>query len=77
MSRRLTVSAFFDHQVNTPLVSNAPYPTSNSNYGIAFNLSLARRRSWQYFLNYSCRYCSIMLILHYSIHELSMGVILI
>ncbi len=42
MSRRLTVSAFFDHQVNTPLVSNASYPTSNSNYGIAFNLSLAR-----------------------------------
>ncbi|MDE6400730.1 MAG: cell surface protein SprA, partial [Muribaculaceae bacterium] len=42
MSRKVTISAFFDHQVNTPLVSNAAYPTSNSNYGIAFNISLAR-----------------------------------
>ena len=41
-SRRVTLSAFFDHQVNTPLVSNSAYPTSNSNYGIAVNLSLAR-----------------------------------
>lgn len=42
MSRKVTVSAFFDHQVNTPLVSNSSFPTSNSNYGIAFNISLAR-----------------------------------
>lgn len=42
MSRKITVSAFFDHQVNTPLVSNASYRTTNSNYGIAFNISLAR-----------------------------------
>lgn len=42
LSRKVTVSAFFDHQVNTPLVSNNSYPTSNSNYGISFNLSLAR-----------------------------------
>lgn len=42
MSRRVTLSAFFDHQVNTPLVSNSSYPTSNSNYGIAVNVSLAR-----------------------------------
>ncbi|MDE6310134.1 MAG: cell surface protein SprA, partial [Muribaculaceae bacterium] len=42
LSKRLTVSAFFDHQVNTPLVSNAAYPTTNSSYGISFNLSLAR-----------------------------------
>lgn len=42
MSRKVTISAFFDHQVNTPLVSNASYPTSNSNYGIALNISLAR-----------------------------------
>ena len=42
LSRKVTISAFFDHQVNTPLVSNSSYPTSNSNYGIAFNLSLAR-----------------------------------
>ncbi len=41
-SRKITISAFFDHQINTPLVSNTSYPTSNSNYGIAFNISLAR-----------------------------------
>ncbi len=42
LSRRITLSAFFDHQVNTPLVSNSAYPTTNSNYGIAVNVSLAR-----------------------------------
>lgn len=42
MSKKVTLSAFFDHQVNTPLVSNSAYPTSNSNYGIAVNISLAR-----------------------------------
>ncbi len=42
LSKRLTVSAFFDHQVNTPLVSNASYPTTNSAYGLSFNLSLSR-----------------------------------
>lgn len=42
LSKRITLSAFFDHQVNTPLVSNSSYPTSNSNYGIAINMSLAR-----------------------------------
>ena len=42
LSKRVTLSAFFDHQANTPLVSNSSYPTSNSNYGIAVNVSLAR-----------------------------------
>ena len=42
MSKRVTISAFFDHQVNTPLISSNAYPTSNSAYGITFNLSLAR-----------------------------------
>lgn len=42
LSRKVTLSAFFDHQVNTPLVSNVSFPTTNSNYGIAINLSLAR-----------------------------------
>ena len=42
LSKRITLSAFFDHQVNTPLVSNSSYPTSNSNYGISCNISLAR-----------------------------------
>ena len=42
MSKRLTIGAYFDHQVNTPLVSSSSYPTSNSNYGISINLSLTR-----------------------------------
>lgn len=42
LSKRIKLSAFVDHQTNTPLVSNSAYPTSNSNYGIAINVSLAR-----------------------------------
>lgn len=42
LSKRITLSAFFDHQINTPLVSNTSYPTTNSNYGVAVNVSLAR-----------------------------------
>lgn len=42
ISRRITLSAFFDHLINNPLVSNHAYPTTNSNYGVAINLSLAR-----------------------------------
>ena len=42
LSRRLTLSAYFDHQVNTPIVTTSAYPTTNSSYGISVNLSLAR-----------------------------------
>lgn len=42
MSRRITLGAFFDHQLNKPLVSSSSYPTSNTNYGISINMSLAR-----------------------------------
>lgn len=42
LSKRLTMAMFFDHQVNTPVVSNSAYPTTNTSYGISFNLSLAR-----------------------------------
>ncbi len=42
MSRRLTLAAYFEHQVNTPLVTNASYPTSNTSYGVSLNLSLSR-----------------------------------
>lgn len=42
LSKRITMSAFFDHQINKPLVTNASFPTTNSNYGIAVNMSLAR-----------------------------------
>lgn len=42
LSRRITLSAYFDHQVNTPLVSSSAFPTSNSNFGVSVNMSLAR-----------------------------------
>lgn len=42
LSRKVTVAAYFEHQVNTPLVTTSAYPTTNTNYGISFNLSLAR-----------------------------------
>ena len=42
LSKRLTVSAYFDHQVNTPIVTTSSYPTTNSSYGLSLNLSLAR-----------------------------------
>ena len=42
MSRRLTLGAYFDHQVNTPIVSSTSYPTTNSSFGFNINLSLAR-----------------------------------
>ena len=42
MSKRVTVGAYFDHQVNTPLVSATSYPTTNSNFGLSLNLSLAK-----------------------------------
>ena len=38
MSRRLTLGAFFDHQINTPIVSSTSYPTTNTSFG--FNLNL-------------------------------------
>lgn len=42
LSRRLTIGAYFDHQVNTPLVTTSAYPTTNSSYGLSLNLNLAR-----------------------------------
>lgn len=42
LSKRVTVSAYFDHQVNSPVVTTSSYPTSSSSYGISMNLSLAR-----------------------------------
>lgn len=42
LSRRITLAAYFDHQVNTPLVSSSAFPTSNSNFGVSINMSLAR-----------------------------------
>lgn len=42
LSKRLTIGAFFDHQINTPLVSSTAYPTTNTSFGFSFNLSLMR-----------------------------------
>ncbi|MDR2472447.1 MAG: cell surface protein SprA, partial [Tannerella sp.] len=39
-SRRVTLRAFYDLQINEPLVSSTAYPTSNSNYGISIQISL-------------------------------------
>lgn len=42
LSKRVTMSAYFDHQVNTPIVTTSSYPTTNTSYGISMNLSLSR-----------------------------------
>ncbi len=42
LSKRLTLAAYFDHQMNTPIVSSSAYPTTNSSYGLSLNLNLAR-----------------------------------
>lgn len=42
LSRALTLRAFYDLQINEPLISNASYPTSNSNYGVALRFSLSQ-----------------------------------
>ncbi len=42
LSRRVTIAAYFVHQVNTPLVTTSSYPTTNTSYGLSLNLSLAR-----------------------------------
>ncbi|MCM1110839.1 MAG: cell surface protein SprA [Clostridium sp.] len=42
MSKAITLGMFFEHQINTPIVSSNSYPTTNSAYGITLNMSLAR-----------------------------------
>ena len=42
VSKRVTIGAYFDHQVNTPLVSSSAYPTTSSSYGVSINMSLAK-----------------------------------
>jgi cell surface protein SprA len=39
-SRKVTLRAFYDLQINEPLVSSASFPTSNSNYGVSIQISL-------------------------------------
>jgi cell surface protein SprA len=42
VSRSLTLRAFYDLQINNPLISSAAYPTSNSSYGISLRFSLTQ-----------------------------------
>ncbi len=42
LSRALSLRAFYDLQINEPLVSSASFPTSNSNYGVSIRFSLAQ-----------------------------------
>ncbi|MDR1556395.1 MAG: cell surface protein SprA [Tannerellaceae bacterium] len=42
LSRSLTLRAFYDLQINEPLISSAAYPTSNSNYGISIRFILSQ-----------------------------------
>ncbi len=42
LSRALTLRAFYDMQINEPLVSSASFPTTNSNYGVSIRFSLAQ-----------------------------------
>ena len=44
VSRMLTLKAFYDHQINTPLISSTAYPTTDISYGIAVQLNLSRRQ---------------------------------
>ncbi|MBR5532776.1 MAG: cell surface protein SprA [Bacteroidales bacterium] len=44
VSRMLTLKAFYDHQINTPLISSTSYPTTDISYGIAVQLNLSKRQ---------------------------------
>ncbi len=42
LSKKMTMGMYLEHQVNTPIVSSTAYPTTNTSYGVSFNLSLGR-----------------------------------
>ena len=42
LSRALTLRAFYDLQINKPLITSTAFPTSNSNYGVSVRFSLAQ-----------------------------------
>ena len=42
LSKYLTIRAYYDKQINTPLVSSSSYPISSSNLGITLRLALTR-----------------------------------
>lgn len=40
LSRSMTVGLYVDHQVNTPIVTNSAFPTTNTAYGMTLNIAL-------------------------------------
>ena len=42
LSRMLTLSAYYDRQTNTPLLSSSSYPTTTQDFGISMKFSLTR-----------------------------------
>lgn len=42
LSRLLTLSAYYDRQTNTPLLSSSSYPTTTQDFGISMKFSLTR-----------------------------------
>ena len=42
VSRLLTFRAYYNLQINTPLISSVSFPTSNADYGVSIRLSLTQ-----------------------------------
>ena len=42
LSRLITLTAYYDRQTNTPLLSSSSYPTTTQDFGVSFKLSLTR-----------------------------------
>ncbi|MDR1499740.1 MAG: cell surface protein SprA [Tannerellaceae bacterium] len=42
VSRSLTLRAFYDWEINEPLISSAAYPTTNSNYGVSIRFIMTQ-----------------------------------
>jgi cell surface protein SprA len=42
LSRLLTISAYYDRQTNTPLLSSSSYPTTTHDFGLSLKFSLTR-----------------------------------
>ena len=42
ISRLITMTAYYDRQTNTPLLSSSSYPTTTQDFGVSVKLSLTR-----------------------------------
>ena len=42
LSRLLTLTAYYDQQTNTPLLSSSSYPTTTRDFGLSLKFSLTR-----------------------------------